>query len=156
MWWRLEAPSMDEPGWISFYTAAHLRREEGMGWVEACKVLRVACREELLTSMAAPDDEPGGVLPFEYWKRIAPSEWHQRDVDYDGPDADGCNVVVMLKEYDFNRWRDRQSKSHPRDAVIQKLLKDGRPGRDLTWKAFREKVRKECGAIPTTHGFADE
>jgi hypothetical protein len=95
---------MDEPGWITFYTAAHLLREKGMGWAEACKLLRAGCRDELLTSMAAPDDEPGSVLPFEYWKRIAPSEWRQRDVDYDGPDADGCKLVVMLKDDDFRRW----------------------------------------------------
>jgi hypothetical protein len=98
---------MDEPGWITFYTAAHLLREQGKGWAEACKLLRAACRDEDITSMAAPDDEPAGVLPIEYWRRIAPSEWKEREVDYDSPDADGCLTVVMLKEDDFNRWRSK-------------------------------------------------
>ena len=96
---------MTEEGWITFYMAAHLLREQGMGWAEGCKLLRAACRDEDITTMSAPNDE--GVLPIEFWQRIAPSEWRQRDVDYDGPDADGCKMVVMLKEDDFNRWQSK-------------------------------------------------
>jgi hypothetical protein len=112
-----------EEGWITFYTAAHLLREQGMGWAEACKLLRAACRDEDITSMAAPDDEPAGVLPIEYWKRIPPSDWKEREVDYDGPDGDGCQVVVMLKEDDVARWQSKLAvpKTKPRASPKNKL-----------------------------------
>jgi hypothetical protein len=130
---------MHEPGWISFYEAAHVLREQGMGWAEACKLLRAACRDELLTTMVAPNDEPVGALPIEFWKRVAPSEWRQRDVDHDGPDADGCPLVVMLNEDDFNRWRSKAAEpaepakprsSRKRDLArqaIEALWPDGVP-----------------------------
>jgi hypothetical protein len=53
--------------------------------------------------MKAPIDD-GNCLPFEFWTRVAPSEWRDREVDYDGPDAHGCKVVVMLNEADFWYW----------------------------------------------------
>jgi hypothetical protein len=158
---------MDEPGWITFYTAAHLLRERGKGWAEARKLLRAACRDEDITAMRAPDDEPEP-LPFEYWTTVKARDWRDRAVDQDD------DIVVMLNEDDFNRWRARsvpgqavspagrdvqcgqQSKRSRRDDVIVKLLKDGKPGDDLDWKSFRAKVREECGAEPTTRGYSDE
>ena len=53
--------------------------------------------------MKAPYDDPGQ-LPFEFWTRVAPREWHDREVDYDGPDADGCKMEVMINEDEFRHW----------------------------------------------------
>jgi hypothetical protein len=55
--------------------------------------------------MKAPLEEPGR-LPFEFWTRIAPSDWREREVDFDGPDADGCMTGVMVFEKDFQYWLD--------------------------------------------------
>jgi hypothetical protein len=43
----------------------------------------------------------------EFWSRVAPSEWGSREVDYDGPDADGCPIEVMLNKADFRHWLDK-------------------------------------------------
>lgn len=43
-------------------------------------------------------------MPSEFWARVAPSEWSRREVDYDGLDADGCEIVVMINEKDFRYW----------------------------------------------------
>ena len=57
--------------------------------------------------------EKHGQLPFEFWARVAPSEWREREVDYDGPDADGCATEIMLNEEDFRYWLDPPTKSKP-------------------------------------------
>jgi hypothetical protein len=116
---------MHEPGWISFYSGAlEIEERVGVGQADARKRLRAACREEMIISMKAPCDEPAGQLPFEFWKRVAPREWRKRDVDYDGPDADGCEIEVMLKEDDFRRWLDRLDKpaSKPTRASRRQYL----------------------------------
>lgn len=94
---------MLEPGWIDFYTAAvDVARLRQSSVAEAQASLREACLAESIRSMKAPYDE--GQLPFEFWTRVAHHEWRERNVDYDGPDSDGCKVVVMLNEDDFRHW----------------------------------------------------
>ena len=107
---------MHEPGWISFYTAAHLLEKQGMGRAEACKLLRAACRDELLTTMLAPDDERAGIYPIEFWKPVAPGEWRQREVDHDSPD-----LTVMLNEDDFNCWRAKVAEPTKPSRTARKL-----------------------------------
>ena len=145
---------MMEEGWVYFYAAARdIENQLGVDWREARRLLRDAGGYELIRAMAAPDDD--GILPLEFWERISPIEWRQREADYAGHDADGCKMVAMLKEDDFNDWLHQQVKRPQREAVITKLLKDGRPGKDLQWKPFRDKVRKVCNASPDTPGFSD-
>jgi hypothetical protein len=94
---------MMEPGWLSFYEAAHeVVQRFGVSRAEAEAQLRQGCADQKLRSMKAPID--GNCLPFEFWTRVAPSEWRDREVDYDGPDADGCEVTVMINEADFRYW----------------------------------------------------
>ena len=111
---------MDEPGWLSFYQAA-LEVEQGFGISNAVarKRIRQACAEQLITSMKAPYDggyDEGHQLPFEYWSPVAPSEWRQREVDYDGPDKDGCETVVMLREADYRHWLNGATKNNAQRA----------------------------------------
>ena len=94
---------MNEPGWLSFYEVAlEVEQSFGISRAVARKRIRQACAEQLITSMKAPYDDggydDGHQLPFEYWSPVAPSEWRQREVDYDGPDKNGCETVVMLRE----------------------------------------------------------
>jgi hypothetical protein len=93
-----------EPGWLSLYEAAHeIVQQFGVSRAEAEAQLRQGCADQKLRSMKAPIDD-GNCLPFEFWTRVAPSEWREREVDYDGPDADGCEVAVMINEADFRYW----------------------------------------------------
>jgi hypothetical protein len=118
---------MDEPGWFTFYTAAReIEQRLGGSQSEAQAKLRGACAHQKIRSMKAPYDEPGQ-LPFEFWTRIAPSEWHEREVEYDGPDACGCEIEVMINEADFRHWlkqeptKQRQSPTTKRDIALQAI-----------------------------------
>jgi hypothetical protein len=66
-----------------------------------------------------------------------------------GPDADGCELEVMINEDDFRRWLNVQpmpAADNRRDAIIRKLLEAGRrPGENINWKAFCRKVCAEAG-----------
>jgi hypothetical protein len=95
---------LDEPGWLSLYEAAQeIAQQSGVSWAEALLRLRQGCIDQKLHSMKAPIDD-GNTLPREFWVRVAHSEWREREVDYDGPDADGCKTVVMIDEADFRSW----------------------------------------------------
>jgi hypothetical protein len=154
---------MDEPGWITFYTAAdRIRKRFDCGWADAKARLRGACADQAIDTMTAPLDPDQ--LPIEFWTRVAPSEWKQREVDHDGPDADGCKVVVMLNEDDFLRWVLRQPRpaaDSPRDAAIRKLLQGGkRPPSNIGWKPFCDLVRKNAegwrAKDKPEHGFSNK
>ena len=94
---------MDEPGWLTFYTAAlEIEQRFGGSQAEAQAKLRQACADQKIRSMKAPYDD--AQLPFEFWTWIAPSEWHSRQVDYDGLDRDSCKTEVMIHETDFRYW----------------------------------------------------
>jgi hypothetical protein len=95
-----------EEGYITFADGAwEIQKQLNVGWGDACRRLRVACREEWITTMLAPYDN-GSQLPSEFWTGpVAPSDWRQRDIDCSGLDADGCVLVAMLNEDDFRRWR---------------------------------------------------
>ena len=136
---------MYEPGWITFHTAASkIKRRLGVNKAEAEARLRGACANEHMRSMKAPLDPD--VMPVEFWNRVAPNEWRDRQVDYDGPDADGCEIVVMVNEEEFRDWLNNEpmpGSDCPRDAAIRKLLQAGlRPPPD--WKEFYKKVRDEA------------
>jgi hypothetical protein len=133
---------MHEPGWISFYSAAaDIRQRCGGSLADAQGRLRHACADGRMRSMKAPLDPE--VLPLEYWTGLAPSEWRVREPDYDGPDADGCEVVVMINEDDFRPWLNAlptPAADNRRDAAIRKLLEAG----VRTGKVFYNKVRDEA------------
>ena len=96
---------MTEPGWITFYTAArHIHQRIGGSQAEAQMKLRRACGDGLIRTMKAPYENEHTQLPFDIWTRVAPREWREREVDYDGPDADGCKMVAMIHEDDFRQW----------------------------------------------------
>jgi hypothetical protein len=145
---------MKEEDWISFYTAAdEIEEQLGVSQALARKKLRQACADQLITTMKAPlDPDP---MPFEFWVRVAPHEWRERNVDYDGPDKDGCRIEVMIYEADYRSWIEPAPQSN-REAAITKRLRAGVPGRDVPWKLFCNDVRKDCGASITTRGFTDE
>jgi hypothetical protein len=138
---------MVEPGWIDFYTAAAtIRKRFDTGWAEAKARLRSACADGKIVSMKAPYDPDQ--LPKEYWTDVAHRDWRDREVDDDGPDADGCKVVVMLHEDDFRRWLSKEPKlpDSPRNFAIHKLLKAGaEPPRNMPWKTFCKRVRDDAG-----------
>lgn len=94
-----------EEGWITFAEGVwEIQKQFHVGWADACRRLRIACREGWITTILAPYDDQSQ-LPREFWTGpIGPSEWRQRDVDCSGLDADGCTLVAMLKEDDFRRW----------------------------------------------------
>ena len=95
---------MHEPGWLTFYTAAReIEKQFGGSQAEARRTLRQACADQKINSMKAPHED-AGQLPFEFWTRVAPGEWREREVDFDGPDADGCKIEVMIYEADFRYW----------------------------------------------------
>ena len=58
---------MNEPGWIAFADGAwEIQKQLGVGWADACRRLRVACREEWITTMLAPYENENE-LPREFW-----------------------------------------------------------------------------------------
>jgi hypothetical protein len=97
-------------------------------------MLRQACRDEKIRSLKAPYEGQGeeqSQLPFEFWTRVAPREWREREVDYDGPDQHGCPIQVMLNEADFDYWKKHlQPSNHPPQ------LKRSAPQRDFAHKAI--------------------
>jgi hypothetical protein len=102
---------MDEKGWLTFYNAAlETEKRFGVSQAESRKRLRLACADQEINSMKAPLDEANR-LPIEFWTRIASREWREREVDYDGPDADGCAIEVMIWEADFRPWLNGQQAS---------------------------------------------
>jgi len=151
---------MNEPGWLTFYTAAReIEQRFGGSQAEAQAKLRQACRDEKIRAMRAPYDGQGegpDQLPIEFWTRVAPREWRERDVDFDGPDDDGCPIEIMLNENDFRHWLDRQRPDDPlakrEAAIIKWLSKKPRPA----WKQFCDGVRKDCDETSSTRGFSDE
>ena len=154
---------MSEPDWKDFYIAtAEIAKRLDVSKADAQASLRRACADQHIRSMKAPLD-PDDPLPIEFWTRVAPNDWHERQVDYDGPDADGCKVLVMLNVDDFERWRDslpQPSADSRRDAVIRKLLEDGkRPPHNIQWKPFCDKTRNGAGGWISkgqpAHGFSD-
>jgi hypothetical protein len=128
---------MHEPGWLSFYSAAlEIEQRFRLSQAEARKKLRKACADQQISSMKAPYEEPGQ-FPFEFWTRITPDEWRERQVDYDGPNADGCMTEVMIFEKDFQYWLSQQmppeKKKQARGIVpliiehLQAMYPDGVP-----------------------------
>jgi hypothetical protein len=116
---------MDEPGWLTFYTAARqVEQRRAVSQAEAQGMLRQACRDEKMRSMKAPYEGERDQLPFELWTRLAPRDWRERDVDYDGPDADGCWTIVMINEADFLHWLDQEAAAIPEKPLggLQPLL----------------------------------
>jgi len=83
---------MNEDDWLPFYSATgEMEQRSSLSRAVARKQVRQACADQLITSMKAPCDD-GHRLPFEFWKRIAPKEWREREVDYDEQDAEGCEI----------------------------------------------------------------
>jgi hypothetical protein len=112
---------MNEPGWITFYAGAReIGQRLGVNQAEAQAKLRRACADQQIRSMKAPYEDLGQ-LPFEFWTRVAPSEWGEREVDdYDGPDADGCPIEVMINETEFRDWLNKQPYKDKQSAPAQK------------------------------------
>ena len=116
---------MEEPGWLTFYTAAReVEQRRAVSQAEAQAMLRQACRDEKMRSMKAPYEGERDQLPFDSWTRLAPRDWRERDVDYDGPNADGCWTIVMINEDDFQYWLDQEAAANPEKPLgaLQPLL----------------------------------
>jgi hypothetical protein len=112
---------MYEPGWLSFYAAAlEIEQRFRLSRAEARKKLRKACADQQIDTMKVPCEEPGP-LPFEFWTRIAPGEWSEREADYDGPDADGCTTEVMVFEKDFQYWLGQHSQQQEKKQTRGKV-----------------------------------
>jgi hypothetical protein len=129
---------MDEPGWLTFYTAARqVEQRRAVSQAGAQAMLRQACRDEKMRSMKAPYEGEQDQLPFELWTRLAPRDWRERDVDYDGPDADGCWTIVMINEADFLRWLDQEAAANPEKSLgglqplLIRLLSEKFPGKPV-------------------------
>jgi hypothetical protein len=141
-----EAEWYDPSNWIGFISAAAaIEKRLGCSRKEARTRLRQAFIDEELAPKKAPYEESRGFItylePVEEWSSIAPSKWHEREVDYDDRDADGCKVVVMIHEKTFGEWLARQEigkheKSGTRAGtprasakqVIEALFPDGSDG----------------------------
>jgi hypothetical protein len=105
---------MEEPGWLTFYTAAReVEQRRAVSQAEAQAMLRQACRDEKMRSMKAPHKGEQDQLPFGLWTRLAPRNWRERDVDYDGPNADGYWTIVMISEADFQHWLHQEATTNP-------------------------------------------
>ena len=124
---------MTEEGWITFYEAAReIQLRVGGSVAEAQMLLRRACGDELIRTMQAPyesEQQP----PFEFWTRVAPRAWRQREVDYDPPDRDGCNLVVMIHKDDFGQWLNKHIAAtlSPPGRLWHKRAERRQPKRDL-------------------------
>jgi hypothetical protein len=148
---------MHEPGWLTFYTAAReIEQRFGGSQAEAQAKLREACADQWIRSIKAPIEEQGR-LPIEFWTRVAPSEWREREVDYDGPDADGCEIEAMINESDFRYWLDgRQGPAanrptHKRDLAqqaINALWPNGIPK-----SLLNKQIEKQVGNWLKEQGF---
>lgn len=153
---------MFEPGWISFHAAsAVIRNHFGGSQADAEATLRRAGAAERIRSMKAPCDPE--ILPMEFWTPLAPNDWRERQPDHDGPDTDGCQVIVMVNEDDFRHWLNAEPKpaaDNRRDAVIRGLLETGkRPPDNISWKEFCKKVRDLSGGWikdKPAHGFSEK
>ncbi len=100
---------MDEPGWISFSEAASTVAMHLCSDLEdASRRIRDACAQNRIYSMKAPFEKVGAsqisILPIESWSKISFTDWRNRKVDFDGPDEDGCNTIIMLREIQFTNW----------------------------------------------------
>jgi hypothetical protein len=113
---------MNEEDWLTFYEAANeIEQRSGVSRAVARKRLRQACADQLITTLKAPYDEQAGLMPIEFWSPIAPSEWRQREVDYDGPDKDGCPIVVMIREDDYRHWLNERSTTSGQAAFLKRF-----------------------------------
>jgi hypothetical protein len=133
---------MDEPGWLIFYTAAReVEQRCAVSQAEAQAMLRQACRDVKMRSMKAPYEGERDQLPFDSWTRLAPRDWRERDVDYDGPNADGCWTIVMINEDDFQYWLDQEAAANPEkplgalQPLLIRLLSEKFPGKPVPDKS---------------------
>ena len=153
---------MDEPGWLSLDEAAlEVERSFGISRAVARKRLRQACAEQLITSMKAPYDggyDEGHQLPFEYWSPVAPSEWRQREVDYDGPDKDGCETEVMIREDDYRYWLNGatnvRSKGSSKRDLARRAINDIWSG-DIPIEISNKQIAKQVGEHLKQQGRSD-
>jgi hypothetical protein len=117
---------MDDEEWITFYEASReVEKTFGISLAQAQKRLRQACADQLITSMKTPYDREAGIFTNEFWSPVAPNEWRQREVDYDGPD-----IAVMLREADYRHWLNSLSGTRsvsnrsPKQDLVKRIIKD--------------------------------
>jgi long-subunit acyl-CoA synthetase (AMP-forming) len=78
-------------------------------------------------------------------------EWREREVDYDGPDADGCKMVAMIHEDDFRQWlnniiSDALSPKKDRRSRQQDLVREAINAACLDWKHLSNpQIEKQVG-----------
>ena len=95
--------------WTSFYSASlKIAQRLGVSHAEAERMLRVACAEGRIHSRREHREEEE--LPPYKWTRIAPADWRDYEIDYEGSDADGDLISVDVNEHDFDYWLDQQAK----------------------------------------------
>jgi hypothetical protein len=158
---------LDELPWLSLYAAAlEVEQRFGVSQAVARKKLRRACADEHIKSMKAPRDEPSMKarrdeptirLPFEYWEPVAPSEWREREVDYDGPDADGCKIEVMIYEPDFRFWiKGDISKSNRRAPrkrdLVERALNAIWPDGNIPESILNKEIERKVGELLKREG----
>jgi hypothetical protein len=149
---------MNEDDWLSFYSATgEMEQRSGLSRAVARKQVRQACADQLITSMKAPCDD-GHRLPFEFWKRIAPKEWREREVDYDGPDKDGCETEVMIREDDYRYWLNGatnvRSKGSSKRDLARRAINDIWSG-DIPIEISNKQIAKQVGEHLKQQGRSD-
>jgi hypothetical protein len=141
----------------SFYIAAkEIREWLGFSPGAAQAKLRELCAGGVVRSWRQPFSmagrEPQGEGPPE---RIEPSAWRTNEIDL-MTDADGCSYFVDVSTVDLDAQLGPM-KQHPRDAAITKRLKAGdRPGKNILWKVFCDRIRKDCNVSSSVRGFSNE
>jgi hypothetical protein len=153
--------------WISFFAAtAHVEKHFAISHAEAQRRLRRACAEGYIRSIKQRFHNRLDWPDPELETLIAPSEWREREVDYDFRDAEGLATEVAINNDDFHYWFGQQPKpvaASRRDEAVRELLEAGdRPPQNIPWKAFCFKVRdiadgwKNKKEGQSAHGFSDK
>jgi hypothetical protein len=145
--------------WISFYMATiEIEKRLSISHAEARRRLRGACAEARIRSLKEHREE----FELPAYKRtvIAPREWREREVDYDGPDPEGFLTSVEVNEGDFQYWLKGlplPEVPNQRDTEIRKLLEAGKyPPDKMSWKEFCGKVRDGADGWTKTGGELKE
>jgi hypothetical protein len=139
-----------------FFAAQELAERFALSPGAAEAKLRELCASGVVQSWRQPysmvGGKPQGEGPPE---RIEPSAWRTNEIDL-MTDADGCNYFVDVSTVDLEAQLG-PAKRFPREAAIAKRLKAGeRPGENVQWKVFCDKIRKDCKVSSTERGFSDE
>jgi hypothetical protein len=148
---------MDDDRLNFYFAALEIARRSGLSPGAAQAELRRHCASGEVRSWKQPYSivagEPQDQGPPE---RIKPSEWKNLEIDL-ATDADGYNCFVDVSKIDLEQQIGKgQEPTQRDDEIIRQLRKGRQPGKNITWKAFCEIIRKACIAGCSDRGFSDE